>query len=350
MLSHARAPRAHLICCFLLALGASAQAETTLYDDDAPLAVTLTAPLELAYDDRDNSERPYFDGTWRYTAAAGETVELQVGIRARGNFRRDNCRYVPLQLNFKKSEVRDTLFAGQDKLKLVGPCGPGKRFQDWLMLEYLAYRSYALLTERHFRTRLLELTYADSGGGKPRTSYAFVIESDGDMARRLQSVLVDESVSPSRLDDGQSALVEVFQFFIGNNDYSTSRAPPGRSCCHNSRLLDDGDPDTGLTPVPYDFDHAGIVDAKYARPPDNVPTTSVTERYFTGLCKADEQVWQDAFDAFRRERAAIVALFGEAQLSNRSRREALRYIERFYNIIDDPAWARADIIEACRTL
>lgn len=338
------------MCWLLVAGSATAIADTALYDTASPLAATLSAPLKAAYDDRDNSERPYFDGTWRYTDADGVEVELQVGIRARGNFRRENCRHVPLRLNFKKSEVKGTLFAGQDKIKLVGPCGSGKRYQDWLMLEYLGYRAYALLTDRHFRTRLLELTYSDSDGGKPRTSLAFIVESDEDTARRLESTLVEESVSPSRLDAGQSALVEVYQFFIGNNDYSTSRAPPGRSCCHNARLLDDGQPDTGLIPVPYDFDHAGIVNAGYARPPDNVPTKSVTDRYFTGLCKPDEQVWEDAFESFRREREAIITLFSEAQLSSRSRRDALRYIERFFGIIDDPAWARADIIEACRSL
>ncbi len=342
-----RAPAAATALFLLLACHSASPEDTTLYDEQSPLSATLSAPLKAASDARNSDDGEYFEGTWQYVDANGEPVTLAVGIRARGNFRRDNCRYPPLRLNFKKSEVKSTLFAGQDKVKLVGQCGPGKRFREWLMLEYMSYRAYALLTDFHFRTRLIELTYIDSAGGKPRTDLAFIIESDEDTAKRLDARVIEESVSPSRLDAQQSALVEVFQFFIGNNDYSTSRAPPGRTCCHNSRLLESNDPELGLIPVPYDFDHAGIVDAEYARPPDNVPTSSVRERYFTGICK-DDAAWAAAFATFQSQRNNLTAVFKQAKLSNKLRRETDRYVEQFFAIISDPEWARADIIEACR--
>ncbi len=323
-------------------------AESSLYQDRSPLLITLTAPHKSLYRARNDPKRPSFDGVWTYVTETGELVELAVGVRSRGNFRRENCRFVPLQINFKKSQVKGTLFKGQDKVKLVGPCGPGARAREWLMLEYLSYQAYAQLTDLHFRTRLLQLTYAEPSGGKSRTDFAFMIESDEDTASRLGAKLIEKDVAMSRLDPEHSALVEVFQFFIGNNDYSTSRAPAGRTCCHNARLLDNAEPGGGLLPVPYDFDHAGIVNASYARAPDSVPGNSVRKRYFTGLCKPDEGVWTRAFKRFSAQREAMVQIFSSELLAEKSRQSALSYVREFYEIIDAPEQARKHIIEHCR--
>ena len=46
----------------------------------------------------------------------------------------------PLWVNFKKSDVKGTLFHKQDKLKLVVHCGDSIRYEQALVREYLAYR------------------------------------------------------------------------------------------------------------------------------------------------------------------------------------------------------------------
>ncbi|MEM9530074.1 MAG: hypothetical protein AAGA23_04090 [Pseudomonadota bacterium] len=342
-----RSDRCVLLAALVLA-GNSWGADVPLYQSDAPLAVTLTAPHKSVYRARRNSERPEFDGTWEYTDADGTPVQLTVKVRARGNFRRENCRYVPLQVNFKKSEVKGTLFKGQNKVKLVSPCKTSGRAEQWLLLEYLSYRAYQHVTPLHFRTRLLKMTFAEPDGGKSRDSYAFLIESDEDTADRLGMTLELENVPMSRLDAAHSGLVELFQFFIGNNDYSNSRAAPGRKCCHNTRLLVDDDPATGLLPVPYDFDHAGMVNASYAVASENVPNPSVRKRYFTGLCKPDEAVWTTAFARFNEARTNIEQVYNSALLSDYSRKSALKYVGEFYEIINDPRRSRRSVIEHCR--
>ena len=37
--------------------------------------------------------------------------------------------------------------------------------------------------------------------------------------------------------------------------------------------------------IPYDFDHAGIVDAPYARPAEELEISSIRERLYRGYCE-----------------------------------------------------------------
>jgi hypothetical protein len=121
-----------------------------LFQDEAVLKAVLTAPISQAYAQRHQEARIYFPGQWTYIDEHGETQRLEVKIRTRGHFRREVCEQPPLQLNFKKSQVKGTLFAGQNKLKLVAPCKEGKRYQQYVILEYLAYKIYQLLTDESF--------------------------------------------------------------------------------------------------------------------------------------------------------------------------------------------------------
>ena len=63
-------------------------------------------------------------------------------------------------------------------------------------------------------------------------------------------------------------------------------------CCHNVKLLER---EGGVhLPVPYDFDMAGIVDARYADPPAALAREhrlrSVRERLYRGFCAEREQL------------------------------------------------------------
>ena len=157
-----------------------------LFQSDAVLKAALTAPIAQAYDQRNQEVRIYIPGQWTYIDNDGQPKRLEVSIRTRGNFLRQYCASPPLQLNFKKSQVKGTLFAGQDKLKLVAPCRRGEKFRQYVILEYLAYRTLEILTDYSFKTRLLRLTYVDSQEKlDPWTNIVFVIEDDSDVAKRL---------------------------------------------------------------------------------------------------------------------------------------------------------------------
>lgn len=353
----------HLKILILLALPLSLHAQEgtasdrhPLFQDDAVLKAVLTAPISQAYGQRHQEARIYFPGQWTYIDENGETQRLEVSIRTRGHFRREVCELPPLQLNFKKSQVKGTLFAGQNKLKLVAPCKEGKRYQQYVVLEYLAYKMYQLLTDNSFTVRLVRLSYVDRDEKlDPWTDIAFVIEDDKDMARRQDLDRVNvESVLYSQLVHTNVAVLQLFQFMIGNNDYSVIKPSGDDDCCHNIELLGSEDddqvvlPDESIIPVPFDFDFSGLVNAAYAAPPSQIPVRDVRFRYFYGLC-VPRPILDQAIVELQSKREDFLALVANTEQLDESMREKnITYIEEFFEIIDDPELINEEIVRRCR--
>ena len=344
-----------LIFGFLLgalgaAVGAHAQERDPLFQDHSVLRAVLTAPLSQAYAQRTQDVRIYFPGQWSYTKEDGTTQRLDVGIRTRGVFRRGYCKTPPLQLNFKKAQVKETLFAGQNKLKMVVPCLLGPEASQNLVLEYLAYRTFEILTDKSFGTRLIRLSYLDSDEKlQPWTDLVFVIEDDGDLAKRLDLKKIKVASNQfHQLDSATTALADLFQFLIANNDYSVLAARKGDSCCHNTEILALKDDADVRFPVPYDFDFSGLVNAPYAAPPDRLPIRSVRYRYFNGLCQRRE-VLDHAIAQIQSKRDEITALFeNTTELSANRRKRSLMFIDRYFEILNSPEKIEEEIIGHCR--
>ena len=344
-----------------LPLGLHAQEGTAsvrhpLFQDEAVLKAVLTAPISQAYAQRHQEARIYFPGQWTYIDEHGETQRLDVSIRTRGHFRREVCELPPLQLNFKKSQVKGTMFAGQNKVKLVAPCKQGKRYQQYVILEYLAYKMYQLLTDNSFTVRLVRLSYVDRDEKlDPWTDIAFLIEDDKDMARRQDLDRVNvESVRYNQLDHARVAVLQLFQFMIGNNDYSVIKPSGDDDCCHNIELLGIEDetqaemPDESIIPVPFDFDFSGLVNAAYAAPPSQIPVRDVRFRFFYGLC-VPRPILDEAIAELQSRRDDFMALIANSeQLDEGLREKNLTYIEEFFEIIDDPELTNEEIIRRCR--
>lgn len=327
-----------------------AKEKHALFQGDSVIKVVLTAPVAQAYAQRGQDVRIYLPGQWTYTTAEGATQRLDVSIRTRGLFRRDYCQLPPLQLNFKKGQVKKTLFAGQNKLKVVSPCQNGAKSQQHVVLEYLAYRTFQILTDRSFETRLIRLSYVDSDEKMaPWTDLAFVIEDDSDMARRLGLTrLKVVSNRFDQMDHATTALAELFQLLIANNDYSVLRSSEGRECCHNSEILALEDNADVRIPVPYDFDLSGLVDTKYAAPPSYLPTRFVTTRYYRGLCQPPGVI-EDAISHVQSKREDIIALFtNQQELEPKTKKKTLKFIKGYFEILDDPKRVRKEIVGRCR--
>ncbi len=330
--------------------GAYAAEKQALFRDDSVLKVVLTAPIAQAYAQRGQDVRIYLPGQWTYTTAEGATQRLDASIRTRGLFRRDYCQLPPLQLNFKKGQVKKTLFAGQNKLKVVSPCRNGAKSQQHVVLEYLGYRTFEILTDHSFGTRLIRLSYVDSDEKMaPWTDLVFVIEDDADMARRLGLTrLKVVSNRFDQMDHATTALAELFQLLIANNDYSVLRSSEGRECCHNSEILALKDNADVRIPVPYDFDLSGLVDTKYAAPPSYLPTRFVTTRYYRGLCQPPG-VLEDAIAHVQSKREEIIGLFTDLrELEPKTKKKTLKFIRDYFDILDDPKKISKEIVGRCR--
>lgn len=340
-----------MACMLLLVAGAIEGAERKpLFREHEPLKAVLTAPISQAYAQRQSDVRLYFPGQWTYTDEVGETQRLDVSIRVRGNFRREYCELPPLRLNFKKSQVKGTPFDGQDKLKLVAPCQHGLRSQQELLLEYMAYRIFEILTDYSFGARLIRLSYVDSDEKrKSWTDFVFIIEDEKDIGKRLG--LDKAHVARNRfeeLDQPTTALLELFQLLISNHDYSVLEGSEGEYCCHNSVIYTrEADADKRV-PIPFDFDMSGLVNAEYAAPPAHLPIRLVRTRYYRGLCQPPE-VMDEAIEHMLSKKRQILELFrNQKELSRLSRTRNLNYIKKFFAMLEDQAMRQELILDRCR--
>src|SRR5258707_1148033 len=120
-----------VLCCLALCstpLGAqqvSPPAIPPLFTASEPFTFTLETDLRRLLRDR-GTERKEHGATLRYVAAGGDTVSVPVDLRTRGIFRLKQCAFPPLRLDFPTSRVKGTVFAGQDKMKLVTHCRPAQ--------------------------------------------------------------------------------------------------------------------------------------------------------------------------------------------------------------------------------
>jgi hypothetical protein len=329
---------------------AEAAAPDPLFASDEVLAITLTGPL-LAIA-RDQSEKPKSrPAELSFVGADGAPRTIQIGLRPRGHSRRnlDACDFPPLRLDFPKTGTEGTIFAGQDKLKLVTQChkrDSSRRYEQYVLKEYLLYHVFNRLSPVSFRNRLVQVRYADPGK-TPVTSYGFFIEDKKRLAARSGLRVADvKQIERHTLDPLQAARVELFQFMIGNTDFSVLRGHPDDSCCHNTVPLigDDGT----LVPVPYDFDSTGVVDPPYALPLEVLKIKNVRQRLYRGRCSFAAALEQ-ALVEIKAARADINALFErESRLKPETNETAIAYIDGFYSIIDDPKQLDRQILQVCR--
>ena len=338
------------VATFLVVGNSEAAERKPLFQDHTTLKAVLTAPIVQTYAQRTTDVRLYHPGQWTYINAEGISQRLDVSIRIRGNFRREYCELPPIRLNFKKSQVGGTLFEGQDKLKLVAPCQNGIESQQKLLMEYLAYRTFEILTEYSFGARLIRLSYVDSDDKKKSwTDLAFVIEDDKDIGKRLK--LDKARVASNRfeeLDRPTTALVELFQLLISNHDYSVLEGPDDDYCCHNSEMFTRKESADKRIPIPFDFDMSGLVNANYASPPEHLPIRLVRTRFYRGLCQPDD-VMQETVAHMLSKKDEIIELFEtQKDLSRLTRSRSIRYVKKFFEILENGASFNDEVLDRCR--
>ena len=327
---------------------AHSTAPDPLFASDAPLSVRIEAPFTTLL--RERPETLYLEGTFTFLEEGGDEQQFTLKVRARGKYRlqKEHCDFPPLRLNFRKREVDDTKLAGQDKLKLVTHCRTNSiRYEQLVYREHLAYRLLNLLTPKSYRVRLLLLEYVDTEGGETIVKPGFVIEDDDAVAARNgMQVVKTGDVLLSDLDRGQQNLVNLFQYMIGNTEYSLFRAEPDDDCCHNSDLMSA----TGTAPylpLPYDFDFAGIVNAPYAEPNPRYRLKTVRQRLYKGHCDNNDLL-PETIQRFLDQRDEMFAVVESVpQLSSISRRGVVSYLKAFFGYIEEPKSVRARLFERC---
>jgi hypothetical protein len=319
-----------------------------LFDSEKPLNLRLVGPIsDLQLQEGDDES--WIPGKLYLLGATGAAEkEFEIGLNVRGNFRRSSnaCNFPPFWLNLKKEEVKDTVFAHQDKLKVVVHCQKRKAsYEKYIFKEYLVYKTYNLITDASFRVRLAKIEYVETSGWikpKPTTHPAFLIEHHSSVADRLGGKEFEgQAALPSLFADEALFRAELFQFLIGNTDFSLFAGAD--DCCHNAKVIQIKAGPGGYIPVPYDFDLSGIVNAPYAVTNPSLEIDSVTERLFRGTACPPE-VLDATIRHFLSKRDAILKLWATTELlEERDRREAVAYLEEFFAIISNPTAVQKQI-------
>lgn len=283
---------------------------------------TLELNLDSMFANRRNDDE--IPATLRFAGKDSIVEAWPLKVNVRGRFRRMNCDFPPLKLNFDKDDLRAAGLETHDDLKLVTHCLDRPQGDEYVLREYLAYKMYRVLTGISFRAQLVKITYIDTEDEAPFTRLGIILEDEKELAARLDGTLCEDCYNTpyQAFDKFSLAVLDLFQYMIGNIDYKPK-------LLRNLKLLkpEDG---SKYHLIPYDFDFSGLVDPPYAIPPDELDIRSVRDRIYLGFEHPPED-FARAFEFLQSKKQELLASVEECpMLDQSSKRKTDRYIQSFY--------------------
>lgn len=315
---------------FALLLWCAQNSASELFDGDDVLQLTLTGPLATVIEDElERTEHPF--------TLHVNGIDHDVDVRLRGNSRVRVCDFPPLRIDFG-DKGKQSVFEAQDKLKLVTHCRKSRSADSAVLREYAAYKIFNRITDASYRVRLVRVTYVDTDQAlKPATFErpAFFIEPEAEFSARsgLRPVHTP-GVSLGSLAHDHAARVFIFQYLIGNTDWSLVTADSDERCCHNGDLFER---DSKRYYVPYDFDLSGLVNARYAKPDPSLRISRVTQRLYRGYCIPSAPLIEALEDITSSRETIMDVVNGVPGFSERDRGTTVKYLERFFEQAGDSA-------------
>ena len=329
------------LCCLLALASRTASGQSPLFQDVAPLTLRLEGDFKELFRDR-GEQRAEHAALLRFTTGT-DSGSVKVDLRTRGIFRLKNCSFPPIRIDLPTGKVANTVFAGQDKLKLVTHCRGDRLYERNLLKEYALYRVFNAVTDTSFRVRLAHVTYIDTTKADTTIRYAVLIESDREFGHRLGADVVEQHrVHDAVTDASYMTLVALFQYLIGNTDWSVWGQ-------HNIAVFSDTATHK-LFAVPYDYDFSGAVGAPYASPPAQLPIKTVRERLYRGYCQPDS-ILTGAVNRFRSAKDSIyAAVRAVPALDDRDKRSMLSYFDDFFRTIENGTLIDREFVHRCRKI
>lgn len=332
-----------LILCHITGTDILAQRAgvANIFRDEETLPIRLSISMKEVK--KSMSDSTYFPTVLHYGNPDGTFDSIRIGIRARGNFRRRHCFFPPLRIKIKKEDAAGTLFAGTKNLKLVMPCQVAKNYKDLLLKEYVCYKLYEPITPYAFSTRMVNITLTDEGGKSSKTYEVtgFLIEDDDALARRLDASVIEQAkLSPMYLQDTSAVRHDLFQYMIGNTDFSTT-------FLHNAKVIQTRTDQK--IPIPYDFDMAGFVNAPYATFDESLGIRSVRERIYKGFCR-NEMVTEFVRQEYINLESAINEVINhhESLFDPKEFEGVKKYMNAFFVVMKDDGYYKLNITQKCR--
>ncbi len=239
--------------------------EYDLFQSEEILEIVLESNFKKFI--RDKNKDQYQEALLHFPLNDSIVVKRVVRIKPRGEFRKKYCAVPPIKLNFKHTKIYVNSIQQLEKMKMVSECKRLSNYEEYVLREYLTYKLYQLFSDLSFKVRLLHLTTIDTGSKKTKTnsSFAFLIEEADDLAKRSDmQYLKVKTATYKNIIDSNMAMVAVFQYMIGNTDWSIAGA-------HNLKLMKERDPlQEKALAIPYDFDYSSVFIISPTHPPDYI--------------------------------------------------------------------------------
>jgi hypothetical protein len=337
-----RTSMAFLLVCLLTLNGFGQSSDLTpLFQEEKPLTIRLKVSLKAIK--KEIVDTIYLASTLYYKNGEKTSWDsIPMKVRARGQFRRENCYFVPMRIKLKKGDTKGTVFEGNKALKLVLPCNINKNADALIMKEYMCYQLYEPATPYFFNTRLLNITLEDVDKKKTHEMKAFFIEDDDLVANRFHAKAVDSvKVHPLALQDTSSVRHDLFEYWISNTDWSSV-------FYHNMKLIrtEQGK----YIPIPYDFDMAGFVNAPYAQGSAELGTTESRTRVYRGFCRPEPLVQhvRQQYIALEPKMNEIIGLY-QSYFDPKEFTSIKKYSDEFFVTLKDDKKFKENILQKCRT-
>jgi hypothetical protein len=331
-------------CLAALASPAAAQQPKPLFASSDPIRIVIQAPLSPLI--RNRQSAAVVSGT--LTDPSGQTLPITLSLRGITRRSSDTCDFPPLRVTFAGHPPATSLFAGQSKLKLVTHCRNPASFQQYVLLEYAAYKMYSILTPHSFRVRLANVDYRDENGRPIISRVGYFMEELKDVAHRngMKPTHAPQLIPVTDLSPPDAARYALFEHMIANHDWSMRAGPAGKDCCHNAELIGPLAPGTTV-PIPYDFDFSGFVGAPYATPPDQLHISSVRQRVYRGYCAHNPQVVAAARQMRDARPQLIAAITGTPDLEPQTQSRAIAFLDGFFADIASDQAVASKVLKRC---
>tara|TARA_X000001036_G_scaffold258449_1_gene240291 strand:+ start:1194 stop:2213 length:1020 start_codon:yes stop_codon:yes gene_type:complete len=313
---------------------------SALFQIEEPLKIKLNYSNKVM--NKKTNDSTFIETQMSYDEA-GTWKKIDVRLRARGNFRRNECYFPPIKMKIKKAARKGTLFEGNKNLKLVLPCKQESDKNDNILKEYMAYKLYEQISPYHFNVRRVDIEFTEIRGKKEKMHQlkGFLIEDDKVIAKRFEGRVVDRFIHPLAMDATVSVQNAIFNFMLGNTDISVAYQ-------HNAKLLYI---EKKLIPLSYDFDMSGFVNPSYATVNETLGISSVRDRKYRGF-KRDTSIMQDTRKLYISKKDDLVSIVESHKSqfdSEKEYKETIEFLNDFYEIMEDDKSFQKEILDAMRT-
>lgn len=295
---------------------------------EEPLEITIETDLVNLIE---NKRKPdYLPAELRYTQN-NQDYNWKMKLRPRGKSRRTICDFPPLKLELSKKDLAAAGLSKLDDLKLVTHClADSTATANMVLREYLAYKLYNVLSLNSLRAQLVKINYVDSKSVQEDfTRWGILLEDIDELAVRLKGEEIDQfSFVAGQLDTIQHAYISVFQYMIGNTDWSIL---PIR----NLKLIRQANR-TEFVLIPHDFDYSSLVNAPYALPREHLGQTSLHHRVYQGLITSPK-VLRPILKQFQAKKKEVLTLVDDFEhLDKVEKIYLMRSLRQFFRTIKDP--------------